>query len=88
VTADPNFPNQLEELVITTASAAASTLTLRDGTAGTTRAVFDYPNAAVAPGAPFTVTFNPPLNQASNANWTLQSSVANTYHIMAVYAEQ
>lgn len=88
VTANATQPNQLEQLVITTASATASTLTLRDGTGGTTRAIFDYPNAALAPSVPFVVVFNPPLNQAVNSNWTLQSSAANTYHIMAVYAPQ
>lgn len=89
VTADPNFPNMLMQLVITSTDAAASTLTLRDGTAGTTRAIYDYPNAAAAPGAPLVVSFNPPLLQASNANWTLQASVnAGAYHVMAVYAPQ
>jgi hypothetical protein len=86
VTADPNFANQLIGLVITSTDAAASTLTLRDGTAGTTRAIFDYPNAASAPGAPLSVTFPQPLNQAANANWTLQASVnAGAYHVMAIY---
>lgn len=89
ITADAGAANQLQELVITTNNAAASVLTLRDGTAGTTRELIDYPNAAVAPGAPFVLVFNPPLNQAVNANWTLQASVnAGAYHVMAVYAPQ
>lgn len=86
VTADPNFANQLIGLVITSTDAAASTLTLRDATGGTTRAIFDYPNAALAPGAPLVVTFPAPLMQASNANWTIQASVnAGAYHVLAIY---
>lgn len=87
ITADPLCSNQLQELIITCTDLVASTLTLRDGTAGSTRAVFDYPNGGALPATPLIVTFNPPLNQAVNANWTLQASVnANAYHVMAVYA--
>lgn len=86
ITADPLCSNQLLELVVTTPSVTVSTLTLRDSTGGTTDAIFDYPNASSIPGSPLTVVFNPPLTQTKNTAWTLQSSAANTYHILAVYA--
>lgn len=81
--------NTLSRLIITTANVVAATLTLRDSTGGTIRAVFDYPNAAVAPGAPLNVPFDPPLKQAAPANnWTLTASVnAASYHVTAVYSE-
>jgi len=85
VTADPNFRRNLTRLIITTANAAAATLTLRDSTGGTTRAILDYPNAAVAPAEPLIINFDPPMQQqASNNNWTLQASVAaGAIHITA-----
>lgn len=90
VTADPNFNLPLYGLVITTPNAAAGTLTLRDATAGTAVATFDYPNAAAAPGAPFKVFFNPPLPQQllKNNNWTLQATVnASGYNVLALFNE-
>jgi hypothetical protein len=64
-------------LVITTVNAVAATLTLRDGTGGIVKGIFNYPNAASAPGAPFVVTFDPPLAQnAINSTWTIQASAA------------
>jgi hypothetical protein len=89
VPADPNFSTQLNGLVITSISAAAATLTLRESTGGVIRAVFDYPNAAVAPGAPLVVMFNPPLQQSllNNQNWTIQASAANTYNVNALFNE-
>lgn len=87
VTADPNVGNALLGLVITTANAAAATLTLREGTAGAVRAIFDYPNAASAPSIPLIVNFNPPISQLKNNNWTLQASAAaGAIHITALYA--
>lgn len=87
VTADPNFRRNLAQLIITTANSAAATLTLRDATAGTTRAIFDYPNAASAPANPLVVSFQPPLQQtAFNNNWTLQASAAvGAIHITASF---
>lgn len=87
VTADPNFRRNLAQLIITTANAAAATLTLRDSTGGTTRAIFDYPNAASAPGAPLVISFQPVLQQtAFNNNWTLQASAAaGAVHITASF---
>ena len=75
VTADPATRNQLVGLLITTTDAAAATITLRDGTGGSTAAVINYPNASSAPSAPFVVTFDPPLDPlAKNSNWTVQMS--------------
>ena len=73
----------LRGLVITTPNAAAATLTLSDGTQ--TVAIFDYPNAAVAPAAPLVVTV--PLPQSkSNAAWTITASVnASGYHVTAIW---
>lgn len=81
--------NTLSRLIITTTNLAAATLTLRDSTGGTIRAVFDYPNAAVAPVGPLNVPFDPPLRQAAPATaWTLTASVnAASFHVTAVYSE-
>ena len=71
-----------------TAGAAAQTITVKDGTAGTTRAVFNYPNAALAPGAPFQAMFPVPLPQsAANANWTVTQSVATACNYTFLYAK-
>lgn len=90
VTADPNTRNQLVGLIITTTDAAAATITLRDGTAGATAAVLNYPNAASAPGAPLVITFDPPLDPiAKNSNWTAQMSVnAGRTDITALYVKE
>ena len=85
VTADPNFRRNLTRLLVTTANAAAATLTLRDATGGSAVAIFDYPNAASAPTTPLLINFDPPLRQsAKNSNWTLQASAAaGAIHITA-----
>src|SRR4051812_41949396 len=44
--------NDLTGLIITTANAAAGTLTIKDATGGTTKIVLNYPNAASAPSSP------------------------------------
>lgn len=90
VTADPATRNQLVALHITTLNGAASTLTLRDSTGGTTRAVYDYPNAASVPTTPLIVTFDPPLDpQSTNANWTIQASASATgYKVNAFYVKE
>lgn len=80
--------NDITQLIITTAGAAAATLTIKDGTAGTTIMVLNYPNAALAPGAPLVINFNPPLPQAAaNANWTITNSVATAVNITAIFAK-
>jgi hypothetical protein len=78
--------NDLASLVITTAGAAAATITIKDATAGTTRMVLNYPNAALAPGAPLVLNFNPPIPQASaNNNWTFTNSVATNINVTATF---
>jgi len=80
--------NDLTGLIITcTGDTAIATLTLRDATGGTAKAIFDYPNAAAAPNTPLIVDFTPPLSQAAaNGNWTLQASVnAGTIHVLAQF---
>ena len=81
--------NDLASLVITTVNAAASTLTVRDATGGTTRMILNYPNAASAPGTPMVVQFNPPIPQAAAANnWTIQASASATgFNITAVFVK-
>jgi hypothetical protein len=81
--------NDIAQLIITTPNAAAATLTLKDATGGTTRGIFNYPNAASAPSTPLVLTFNPPLPQAVAANnWTLTASAnAGTVQITAVYVK-
>lgn len=81
--------NDLMALIITTANTAAATLTLKDATAGTTRAVLNYPNAASAPSTPMVINFNPPLPQAAaNNNWTvIASAAAGNVNVTAVFAK-
>jgi hypothetical protein len=89
VSAQAGFRRALAGLLITTAGAAAATLTLRDGTGGTTVAVINYPNAAVAPGTPFVwVPPQPIAPQAVNTNWTIQNSVTTATNITALFYEQ
>lgn len=78
--------NDLTGLVITTAGLVAATITIKDATSGTTRLILDYPNAALAPGAPLVLMLDPALPQAVAANnWTVTNSVATTTHITAVF---
>lgn len=80
--------NDITQLIITTAGAAAGTLTIKDATTGTIRMVINYPNAAVAPGAPLVINFNPPLPQAiANANWTITNSLATATNVTAIFAK-
>ena len=70
----------ITSLIITNASNQAVNVTLRDATAGTTRAVL---NLAANGG----VVFNPPapLKQAAvNSNWTAQLSATATVNITAI----
>ena len=80
--------NDISQLIITTAGAAAQTITIKDATAGTTRMVLNYPNAAVAPGAPLVINFNPPIPQAAAAaNWTVTQSLATACNYTVVFAK-
>lgn len=89
VTSSAEATNTLTGLIITTANAAAGTLTLRDGTGGTTRGVYNYPNAAAAPTTPLVIKFPTPIQQtAVGANWTLQASAnASGYNVQAFFTE-
>lgn len=81
--------NDLVALIITTANAAAATITIRDATGGTTRMVLNYPNAAAAPGAPLVIDLPVPIPQAAaNNNWTAQVSAnAAGVNITAVFSK-
>lgn len=78
----------LVSLVITTAAAAAATLTISDG--NKTTHVLNYPNAAAAPGAPLQILFDPPVQQSGNGNaaWTITSSVNQAYNVTAQFLER
>jgi len=78
----------IASLTITTPNAAAATLTLSDG--NKTVGVYDYPDAALAPGAPLVVTFDTPLAQSlPNKNWTLTASVnASGFNVTTQYVER
>jgi hypothetical protein len=90
VTADPGYKNAITSILISTPNAAVSTLTLRDGTGGTTKHVFNYPNTAAAPLAPVEVMFDPPLcAEAKNTNWTMQASVnASGFNVTVNFVKQ
>ena len=80
--------NDIIGLVITTAGAAAQTIAIKDATAGTTRININYPNAALAPGAPFTLMFPVPIPQTTaNANWTVTQSLATACNYTFLYAK-
>lgn len=79
----------LVSLTITTPNAAASVLTISDG--NKTVLLLNYPNAALAPGTPMQLWFDPPLQQSGsgNAAWTLTPSVnASGYNVTAQYTER
>ena len=80
--------NDITDIIITTAGAAAQTITIKDATAGTTRFVLNYPNAAIAPGAPLVLHFSPPLSQAAAAaNWTATQSTTTASNYTVVYVQ-
>lgn len=81
VTGVPGQFHDLTGLIITTVDAAVATITIKDGTAGTTKLVLDYPNAASVPNTPLVIDFTPPLSQnATGSNWTATVSV-NAGHV-------
>ena len=80
--------HDITQLIITTAGAAAQTITIKDAVAGTTRLVLNYPNAAVAPGAPLVINFSPPLVQAvANTAWCVTQSVATACNFTVAFAK-
>lgn len=75
-------------LIITTTGAAAQTITIRAGTAGTTKLILNYPNAALAPGGPLVIMFDRPLPAlAANATWTAQQSAATSCNYTALWSD-
>jgi len=74
-------------LVVTTAGAAAQTLTITDGTVSF---ILDYPNAALAPGAPLIIPFTDvPLRATTAATaWQVTQSAATTCHYLVQYVER
>lgn len=74
-------------ITITTANAAAGTLTISDGVKTT---VFNYPNAAVAPADPIDFDYDPPWQQTSpNQAWTITASVnASGYNVNVQFVER
>jgi hypothetical protein len=80
----------LVNLVVTTANAAAATLTISDG--NKTTHVINYPNAALAPADPLILAYDStPLEQsgAGNAAWTITASAnASGYNVSFQYQER
>lgn len=90
VSADANARNHLTGLIITSTDTAASVITIRDSTGGTTRLQIDFPSGTSAL-TPFVVMFDPPLQQltAANNNWTAQASVnAGSIKINALFVKE
>ena len=77
----------ISKIIITTPGAAAQTITLTDGT---TSFIADYPNAAVAPGAPFVLDFSLHPWRATTANtaWTANQSLATTCHYLVQFVDR
>ena len=74
----------ITSLAITNGSATATIFTLKDSTAGTTRAIYN-----LSAGGGVVINFNPPLPQATvNNNWTgtCGTSVASVY-VSVVYVK-
>lgn len=84
--------NDISALIITTSNTAASVVTIKDATAGTTRLTLHYPSdtqVTVAPVEPLIINFSPPITQAAAAaNWTATCSVnAGAYAFNCVYVK-
>jgi hypothetical protein len=77
----------ISKIIITTAGAVAQTITLTDGT---TSFIADYPNAAVAPGAPFVLDFSLHPWRATTANtaWTANQSLATACHYLVQFVDR
>lgn len=78
----------ITKIIITTAGFAAQVIDIRDATGGTVILKLNYPNAALAPGAPLVLDFNPPLKQTTAANaWTITQGLATACNIHVQYVE-
>lgn len=89
ISADAACRNDLVGLVITSTNAAAATLTIKDGTGGTTKMILNYPASAAVVVAPVEIYFPKPVKAAAkNANWTATASAnANGINITALYSK-
>lgn len=75
--------NDLSTLVITNAANQATTVTIRDATAGTIRAIFD-----LAASGGIVLNLPIPWKQAVvNTNWTAQQTGTGTIHVFAIAAQ-
>ena len=80
--------NDMVGMVVSTAGLAAQTITIKDATAGTTRFVLNYPNAAVAPAGPLVIMFPVPVPQAAAANnWTVTQSLTTACNYTFLFAK-
>lgn len=77
----------ITQIVVTTAGVVAQTLTFTDGT---NAFILDYPNAAVAPGAPLVISFIDVPLRATTANtvWQVTQSLATTCHYLVQYVDR
>jgi hypothetical protein len=74
-------------IIVTTAGAAAQTITISDGTLSW---IIDYPNSLVAPGSPFVANFTDVPLRATTANtaWTANQSVATACHYLVQFVDR
>ena len=73
----------ISTLVITNAANQATTVTIKDATAGTTRAIFD-----LAANGGIVLNLPVPWKQAVvNNNWTATQTGAGTIHVFAIAAQ-
>ena len=82
-----NVFRDIVSLVITTAGAAAQTITISDGTLSW---IIDYPDAALAPAGPFVIVFGDTPLRATTANtaWTANQSVATACHYLVTFVDR
>jgi hypothetical protein len=85
VTADATYKLDLYSLIIANTSASAATVTIKDGTAGTTRFVFAVP-------AGETRGFHGPIDaahvqSAANNNWTATCTSVASIEITALFVK-
>ena len=82
-----NVFRDIASIIITTAGAAAQTITITDGT---TSWIVDYPNAAIAPADSCIINFGiHPLRAATAATvWSANQSVATACHYLVQFVER
>jgi hypothetical protein len=79
--------NDLATLVVSNGTATATVITIKDATAGTTRAVIDLPASIGVNNC--IISFIPPIPQTTAANnWTATASItSNPVHITATFVK-